>query len=405
MKCRRLFFLLFALCSAFAAQPDEVRGLWVVRTSLCSPESIEKVISDAAENGFNTLFVQVRGRGDAFYRSRFEPRSELLKEQPEGFDPLDYLATRARQRNLRVFAWINMLLVQSPSNALLPGHVLTRHAEWSMIPKEMASELYGVRISGTGIRRIIEQARRAPEAEGVYLDPADPAVHEYLKLVCADLVSRYDLDGVHLDYARYPSAEFGYGRVALDLFATEVDGEVASATRERLHKAFRQDRLTYTRHYPVRWDNFRRRKVTELISLIRETVKEARPGILVTAAVTGDAQVAYSRKLQDWRTWMELGLLDAVCPMAYVPDTETFKNQVALARGYSFGGQVWAGIGSWQMPVASTAEKIEMARKIRCDGFILFSYGNLSSNTENALVKIRHFLARPPAFVAAEAGQ
>src|SRR5881397_1116422 len=66
----------------------EVRALWVVRTSLTSPEKINAMVNAAADNGFNTLIVQVRGRGDAYYDSRVEPRAIELKDQPSTFDPL-----------------------------------------------------------------------------------------------------------------------------------------------------------------------------------------------------------------------------------------------------------------------------------------------------------------------------
>ena len=60
----------------------EMRGLWVVRTGLTSPESVDRAVDDAARAGFNALFVQVRGRGDAFYSSRLVPRSDLLRGRP-----------------------------------------------------------------------------------------------------------------------------------------------------------------------------------------------------------------------------------------------------------------------------------------------------------------------------------
>ena len=70
------------------AKPGEVRALWVVRTTLTSPEKIRTMVQAAKDNGFNTLIVQVRGRGDSYYRSRKEPRAIELKDQPVDFDPL-----------------------------------------------------------------------------------------------------------------------------------------------------------------------------------------------------------------------------------------------------------------------------------------------------------------------------
>src|SRR5512134_3783003 len=88
-----------AVLCALAASPDavtppadaaaeDVRGLWVLRTSLTSADSIQTMVRAAASGGFNTLLVQVRGRGEAFYRSDLEPRASDLDRQPAAFDPL-----------------------------------------------------------------------------------------------------------------------------------------------------------------------------------------------------------------------------------------------------------------------------------------------------------------------------
>src|ERR1041384_5075612 len=66
----------------------EVRALWVVRTTLTSPDKIHQLVNAAADNGFNTLIVQIRGRGDAYFNSKVEPRASELKDQPPSFDPL-----------------------------------------------------------------------------------------------------------------------------------------------------------------------------------------------------------------------------------------------------------------------------------------------------------------------------
>src|ERR1700704_3244626 len=70
-----------------AANP-EVRALWVQRTTLTSAPAIVSLVETAKAAGFNTLLVQVRGRGDAFYNSRLEPRAAELEDDPQNFDPL-----------------------------------------------------------------------------------------------------------------------------------------------------------------------------------------------------------------------------------------------------------------------------------------------------------------------------
>src|SRR5438045_7242526 len=118
-----LALLLLAPPVPSTAGRAEMRGLWVVRTGLLTPEAVDRVVDAAARAGFNALFVQVRGRGDAFYTSRLVPRSELLRGQPARFDPLGRLLLRARQRGLQVHAWVNVLLTAHFGLPLPPGHV------------------------------------------------------------------------------------------------------------------------------------------------------------------------------------------------------------------------------------------------------------------------------------------
>ncbi|HET6854923.1 MAG TPA: family 10 glycosylhydrolase [Pyrinomonadaceae bacterium] len=130
-------------CSVVTAQ--EVRALWVVRTTLTSPEKIRQLVQSAADNGFNTLIVQIRGRGDAYYNSRVEPRAMELKDQPASFDPLELTLAEAHKRGLKVHGWINTNLLANldalPSD---PEHVYNKHPEWLAVPKPVAAELYNV---------------------------------------------------------------------------------------------------------------------------------------------------------------------------------------------------------------------------------------------------------------------
>ena len=84
--------------------PQEVRALWVTRTSLTSPAAIATVVTTAKAQGFNTLLVQVRGRADAYYTSTLEPRPGDLVRQPAAFDPLATVLAGARPHPLFVNA-------------------------------------------------------------------------------------------------------------------------------------------------------------------------------------------------------------------------------------------------------------------------------------------------------------
>jgi uncharacterized lipoprotein YddW (UPF0748 family) len=103
------------------APATEVRALWVVRDSIISPASITHVVDHAVQNGFNTLMVQVRGRGDAYFGGGLEPRAPLLDPQPATFDPLATILDTAHRAGLAVHAWVSVNLVAS-ANVLPASH-------------------------------------------------------------------------------------------------------------------------------------------------------------------------------------------------------------------------------------------------------------------------------------------
>lgn len=360
---------------------SEVRGLWVLRTSLTSHESIAAMIRSAHANGFNTLFVQVRGRGDAYYASSLEPRAAELSTQPAAFDPLQDAIDQAHAAGLRVHAWINVNLVASAAE--LPAdksHIVYRHPDWLMVPRAVVQELSYVDGHSPAYSGKISRWTRAQagQVEGLYLSPILPDAAAYTESVVRDLASRYDLDGVHLDYLRYPSDDFDYSRYAIDRFRDEVRPTLAPSVRASLDARAKIDPFAYPDALQERWTQFRRARLSSLAMRLRSAVKAARPGAILTAAVSPDFADAYGAKLQDWRTWVENGILDAVCPMAYTSDAETFADLIAGARAIAGSRPVWAGIGAWRLSPAQTLQHIAIARRARAAGFVLFSYDGLT---------------------------
>lgn len=362
-----------------APPTGEVRALWVVRNTLTSPEKIQRMVDSAASNGFNTLIVQVRGRGDAYYRSRWEPRAAELKDQPADFDPLATTIDAAHKRGLKVHAWLNTSLLANldalPSD---PHHVYNKHPEWLAVPRPVAAELYELSPSDPVYRtRIVEwsKANRA-ELEGVYVGPANPKVREHIYRIWMDVLEKYAVDGLHFDYVRFASPDFDYSRTSLKNFRKWVETQLTSADKNALKKALKGNPLAAAETYPQKFADFQREQVTALVNRIYHAVKKRRPSVIVSAAVFANDENAYTRRFQDWRRWLRLGILDVACPMAYTPDTAIFQKQieVAVSTAHPVGRRVWAGIGAYRIPAESTVEKINTARSLGADGIILFSY-------------------------------
>lgn len=359
---------------------EEVRGLWVLRSSLTSPEKIQELIRTATSGGYNTLMVQVRGRGDAYFHGGVEPRADELAAQPVTFDPLALTLEAAHAAGLKVHAWFNVNLVSSATT--LPrsrDHIVAKHPGWLMVPRALSGTLAKVDPRNPAYVGQLARWTRAESAtvEGLYLSPIPELAQEYTLDVVRGLVDRYAIDGLHLDYIRYPSADFDYGPEALAAFTEQLRPTTPEAERVRLDGLRARDPLAWVRAYPDAWTTFREQRLTTLVTRIRSTARQARPSLVLSAAVVPGAEDARTRKLQDWAGWARAGLLDVVCPMAYAVETEAFAAQVADATRASAGVPVWAGIGAWRLPVAQAADHLRAARRAGVAGVLLFSYDGL----------------------------
>jgi uncharacterized lipoprotein YddW (UPF0748 family) len=353
------------LCAAPVSARDEVRALWVARTSLTSPQAIDSMVTAAQQSGFNTLLIEIRGRGDAYFLNGIEPRSSALAMQPT-FDPLAEAIAKAHARGLAVHAWINVNLVAGTTVPGARGHIVYKHPEWLMVPQPLAADLVSLDPAGPEyLGRLMRYARNNAGVDGVYLSPATAAAVEYTATVVRDVVTRYPVDGVYFDYVRYPSDDFDYGRETLTAFRKTLPTTALAA-----------DLQTYPSTFPDRWREFRTERLTTLMSALRQAVMKARPSAAVSIAVAPEPGEAKSRHLQDWTRWLAEGLVDIVCPSPYT-EGAAFASQIAAAQDAAGRHVLWAGIGAHRLSPEQTLDDIQAARRLGAAGIILFSYDTL----------------------------
>jgi uncharacterized lipoprotein YddW (UPF0748 family) len=354
----------------------EIRGLWVVRHTLSTEKGVREAIRTAAENNFNALFVQVRGRGEAFYRSDIEPRARALsKTESPDFDPLELLLSLAHEAGIEVHAWVNVYFTWSeegPPDS--PDHVINRHPEWITADSK-----------GVSLDELSTVERRAGFIEGVYLSPGIPEVRRYIADVAAEIVSRYPVDGVHLDYVRYPG-----GRTGLDDYS-----------REQFRKAHLFDPLEFfsgsegsglfcgplaVADIGALWGEWRAEQVTALVSLLSAELRAIVPGVILSAAVRPDPRRAHSEYGQDWIRWLKEGHIDLVAPMIYTESSSKFFRYLTMMKRAvpdSLEGRVLAGISLYNQNARHAAEKIEIVRAAGLKGFVLFSYDSAVERKES----------------------
>jgi len=367
--------------------PHEGRGIWVVRYRLTSPTVLNEIVEDARRGRFNLLFVQVHGRGDAYYRSQIDPWAEVLADTPCKYDPLSYILQRGHAAGLQIHAWLNCFYVwpYPPPYPLSLEHVVNRHPEWLIVDEE-----------GRNLAQYDPYERAKEPSEGIYLDPANTQVRDYFLQVCKEVVKGYDVDGVHLDFIRYPGPHWGFNKEAVEAFVRRwgVDPRLLSSwVKNPLPERFIQGRLPlhlrWHYYYYSLWAETRSHYITELVRDIHREVKAIRPQVILSAAVLPDPQVAYYLKGQDWPTWLAQGYMDLVVPMAYHGDQTRVVAQMAEAKRREKAGMVFAGLGAWIKTPAQIQQEVEGLKGIGINGFSYFSYQGMREQDEGYICQVR----------------
>ena len=348
--------------------PADPSAVWVVRTGLLSPSAIESMVEHAHRAGITDLFVQVRGRGDAYYDSELVPTAPALERawaKYGRYDPLRLVIEAAHERGMRVHAWLNVYLAWSGNEPPPPGHVVRVHPEWVAADRR-----------GRPMTEFTARVLRAEKTEGVYLDPGRREVMERFAAVVEELVARYPVDGIHLDYVRYPMMDVGYGDGMRTEFRrrTGVDPLELTANERGLRRERGDD--GYEALYRA-WRDFKAAQVTALVARVREVTRRMAPGLILSAAVRPDPTSARLQVGQDWVRWVREGIVDVVVPMMYSPSRATVRRQAeALARVVP-PERVWAGIAVYNQSLAAAEAKIRTCRSAGLGGISIFSYNSL----------------------------
>jgi len=297
------------------AQPDSpgvpaLRALRVPTTLIQTPDVVPQVVDEARRLRFTALFVQVRDLGEAYYRSSLEPRATPLHLAP-GYDPLGAVVAAAHDAGLQVHAWLP--LTELADSASLPGargHLLYTHPEWLMVPRAIAAELRRLDPrSPEYLGRLTRWIRATPGASTrLYLSPGSPDASAHLAAIAREVVSRYELDGLHLDAVGFPSSDADYGVASTEAFRRDVQRTLTAGERARLDEEHIVSPLAYPQQAPEAWDNFRRARVSGLLMRIRSAIRGLRPSLRLSAAVRDIPEVTF----EDPRSWSELSIVDAV---------------------------------------------------------------------------------------------
>ena len=199
--------------------PRELRGLWVTRWGYSGEQDVRDTIAAAAAANFNAVFLQVRGTFDAFYSSPVEPWSSLMTGtlgQDPGWDALAVGVDEAHLRGLELHAYLNVFPfwrgLDEPT-ASDPEHARRAHPEWVVADRD-----------GTPM---------ALNDSYIFASPGNSEVRAHVAAVAADIDAHYDVDGIHLDYIRYPGS--GYSHDAASVAAWDGSTSWEDFQREQVN--------------------------------------------------------------------------------------------------------------------------------------------------------------------------
>ena len=306
------------------------------------PKLVQEAVERLARANFNFLrpFV-VETRCQAAYDSEFLP----VRFCP-GWDPLKVIVEEAHARGMEVHPFL--CLVSQGGDE--PGPVLREHPEWALVDR-------------TG----------NPIGWG---NPAHPEFRKFVAGIAGEVASKYDVDGISLDYTRYPSADIGlsdYDRMA---FQEEFGEDPEKASEDALR----------------RW---RIGALAQLVREVRDAVKSAKPGYVLSAYVwtVRDPEVC----LRDWVAWVREGLLDAVNPTGYRYDYDLYsswcRESARATREAKDGVPVFINVGVRTSHGALEGPEevvrwAEGAREVGADGVSFFTLQSLSPWLEEVARKI-----------------
>ncbi|MBE9190217.1 family 10 glycosylhydrolase [Gloeocapsopsis crepidinum LEGE 06123] len=346
------------------AQP-EIRAVWLDRGSIVragSQQGLAKIFDQLAAAGINTVFFETVNAGYPIYQSRVAPQQNPLIQ---GWDPLASAVKLAKARDMELHAWVWVFAAGNQRHNTIvnlpvdyPGPLIAANPEWASYDN---------------------RGSMFPPGQGKpFLDPANPEVRSYLLRLFEEIVSRYQVDGLQLDYIRYPFQDpgaertYGYGKVARQKFQqlTGVDPVQISPRQPNLWQ---------------RWTQFRTQQVDSFVTEVSGHLRRKHPQIILSAAVFPLAENERIQKLQQhWEVWASRGDVDMIVPMTYALDTYRFGRlaQPWIASNKLGSTLLLPGIRLLDLPVSTAVDQIQLARDLPVSGYSLFAVENLSDELQ-----------------------
>jgi uncharacterized lipoprotein YddW (UPF0748 family) len=313
----------------------------------------QAIMANLSKHGFTKIFPCMSTGGTALYDSEVLPWvAPRRRDEPAPATRRDELALcleAAREHGIEVHVWrINWAMWRAPEELL---EEFVRDGRVQLNPEgKPASEV------GQGCH---------------WMCPSDERNREIEKRAMLELITRYQADGIHFDYMRFPGRQFCFCPRCKALFEKRTGAKNVNYPEDVLGTGW-HDRGAWV----MPWADFRRNLISSLVQEISQEARRLKPGVKVSLASWASTWGALREVAQDWFHWVEQGWLDFICPMDYSPDVECVRRAVQQQVGFVRGKvPVYAGLGAFLLPSPKElAAQIKAAREVGASGFCTFSY-------------------------------
>jgi uncharacterized lipoprotein YddW (UPF0748 family) len=358
-------YTLQALALTSASPRVEGRAIWLDRGTIvdaANPAGVQKLMQKLHRAGINVVYFETLNAGFPIYPSKVLPRQNPLIN---GWDPLKTAVEEGHRLGMEVHAWVWVFAVGNRRHNPLvgmpgeyPGPVLT---EGGLMNEAMRNREGGLGVDG--------------RQNEFWLSPASPKARDLLLNVFKEIVSTYDVDGLHLDYIRYPfqtrHTRMGFESVARERFAQSTGSAVGAAD-------------DYNSKLWIAWKTY---QINSFVQQISETTRRIKPHLKLSAAVfpmKRDARIVAIQ--QDWETWVDNGWIDVLNPMSYTTDPDRLQSLFSYVQSSPKRHVlVYPGVALHRMDGGHLVLQLEALRERGSLGATLFAGAHLDAEKVEAL--------------------
>ena len=361
-----------AIENAIPYYEHELKGVWI-RPTEKNKKEIENTLDKLKDAGINTIFLETYYHSKTIYPSNVLERYGLTNQRQEfvGFDPLMIWITEAHKRKMKLNVWFESFYVGNDNPSYMPLHILNVYPQWANTTKE-------------------KYAQKGPvssltEHNGYFLDPANPRVQDFLLAIIDEILTKYQPDGINLDYIRYPqtvdkasfnyeNANWGYTQYARDDFKSQYGIDPVDIKKG-------------TQEWNI-WAKYRQNKVTDFVRQVNEMINKKNYRTKLTAVIFPDRQRSLDTKMQDWRTWSYQNYVNGFTPLLLSCDYATAKSLLQDIKNNSNPfTEVYAGIFVSFMNGSKDdmLRQIHMTRQLDAKGVVIFDYSHFAKTYMDAV--------------------